>query len=424
MKFVHAADLHLDSPLRGLERYEGAPVERVRGATREALTHLVDLCLEERADFLLLVGDLFDGSWRDYSTGLFFARQMARLREAATPVILIRGNHDAESQITRNLKLPENVHELATQKPETDRQTLAHLGVALHGQGFATRAVTDDLAARYPAALPDHFNLGLLHTSLDGREGHEPYAPTSLPTLAGKGYDYWALGHVHTREVVCRDPWVVYPGNLQGRHVRETGAKGATVVSVEDHHVALVEHRPLDVLRWVVREVDVAAAGSADDVLGLARLALEQAVDGADGRAVALRLSLRGATRAHAALRADPERWENELRAQANDVGGGSLWLERVGFDTRTPIDLDAVARRDDALGELVRSLRQLRGDDAALSALVQEFGDLRARLRSGRDGGGGEGPLRLDDPAWQRALVDDVEQILVPRLLESLEDG
>src|SRR4051812_29910913 len=113
MKFVHAADLHLDSPLRGLDRYEGAPVEQLRGATRRALENLVALCLSEKADFLLLAGDLYDGGWKDYRTGLFFAAQMSRLRAADIPVFFVRGNHDAESNITRSLRLPENVRELS-----------------------------------------------------------------------------------------------------------------------------------------------------------------------------------------------------------------------------------------------------------------------------------------------------------------------
>src|SRR5262249_32528274 len=141
VKFLHAADLHLDSPMRGLERYEGAPLERMRGATRRALENLVELCLAEAVDLVVIAGDLYDGGWKDYSTGLFFAAQMSRLREAKIPVVLVRGNHDAASQITKTLRLPDNVRELSVKKPET--LVLEGIGVAVHGQGFATRAVTE-----------------------------------------------------------------------------------------------------------------------------------------------------------------------------------------------------------------------------------------------------------------------------------------
>src|SRR5690606_7643652 len=137
--------------MRGLERYEGAPVEQMRGATRRALQNLVELCLEEEAKLLLLAGDLFDGDWRDYSTGLFFSAQMSELRQAGVRVVMIRGNHDAQSQVKKHLTLPENVRELATRRPET--ALFEDLGIAVHGQGFAKRVVTDDIAATYPDAI-------------------------------------------------------------------------------------------------------------------------------------------------------------------------------------------------------------------------------------------------------------------------------
>src|SRR5262245_40516490 len=248
----------------------------MRGATRRALVNLVDLCLNEGAAFVLLAGDLYDGNWKDYSTGLCFAAQMSRLREAGIQVYLVRGNHDAQSQITRSLRLPENVRELRVKKPETVVDE--RLGIAVHGQGFATKAVTDDLASRYPDRVEGFFNVGLLHTCATGREGHESYAPASLETMRSKGYDYWALGHVHTREVLPEAPWIVFPGNLRGRHARETGPKGATLVRVERGRVETAEHRPLDVVRWSADRVDVSDAASPTDVVDLVRAHLETQV--------------------------------------------------------------------------------------------------------------------------------------------------
>ena len=152
---------------------------------------------------------------------------------------------------------------LSASRPET--VVYDDLGVAVHGQSFATRAVSEDLASRYPPPIAGALNVGLLHTALDGRPGHDPYAPTQLGVLTGKGYDYWALGHVHEREVLASDPWVVFPGNLQGRHARETGPKGATVIEVEDGRVRAVEHRVLDVVRWSQIHVDAEDARSVDD---------------------------------------------------------------------------------------------------------------------------------------------------------------
>ena len=121
-KFIHAADIHLDSPLVGLERYEGAPVERIRGATRQALENLVRLAIDERAGFLLIAGDFYDGNWRDYNTGLFLVKEMTKLKEAGVRVFIIAGNHDAESNLTRNLSnLPGNVKRFSTRSAQTVR---------------------------------------------------------------------------------------------------------------------------------------------------------------------------------------------------------------------------------------------------------------------------------------------------------------
>jgi DNA repair exonuclease SbcCD nuclease subunit len=415
VKFVHAADLHIDSPLRGLDKYDGAPVDRLRGSTRRALENLVALCIEESAAFLLLAGDVFDGNWKDFSTGLFFAAQMARLREAQIPVVIVRGNHDAASAITKSLRSPENVHELATRKAET--LELPTAGVVIHGQSFPHRATTDDIAARYPDAVRGAFNIGLLHTCLDGREGHDPYAPTSVETLRAKGYEYWALGHVHEREVLATDPWIVFPGNLQGRHARETGAKGASVVTVEDGRVTEVEHRALDVVRWERLSVDASGAGDLLDIVDRVRDSLQRCAEGCDGRLLAARVTLEGATRANGALRGDQAHFVAQLRAAVTDGLADSVWLEKVIVQTRSTFDLAQVREEAGAVGHLARRLAAIKGDPKELADLSAVFADLEKKLPLElREG---EGALLLSDAKAMRALVDDVEQMLLPRLLE-----
>lgn len=419
MKIVHAADLHIDSPLRGLDRYEGAPVARLRGATRRALENLVALCVDERADVLLLAGDVFDGSWKDYSTGLFFAAQMARLREARIPVVLVRGNHDAASSVVKALRLPENVRELSSRRPETFE--LRDAGIAVHGQSFAQRLTTEDLAARYPDRVPGLFNIGLLHTSIDGREGHEPYAPTSIETMRSKGYDYWALGHVHAREVISTAPYIVYPGNLQGRHARETGPKGASLVTVERNVVQSVEHRALDVCRWELVEVDAGPASDPLELVDRVRGALADRAAGADGRVLAARVVITGSTRANTELRRDLDRFCSELRAAATDALGETAWIERVVVRTRATLDLERIREEPSAVGHLARRLAAIRDDPKELVELGAVLAELDRKLPAElREG---EGALRLSEPATLRAMIDDVEQLLVPRLLEGRED-
>ncbi len=408
MKLVHAADLHLDSPLSGLSKYEGAPVEQIRGATRRALENLVELCTNERVDLLVIAGDLYDGDWRDYSTGLFFNKQMSQLRAAGVQVVWIRGNHDAASKLTAHLALPDNVRELSHKKPESF--VLEALGVAVHGQGFETREVTRDLSERYPEPKRDLFNIGLLHTALEGRAGHAPYAPCRLSDLIDRGYDYFALGHVHTREVPSEKPWIVFPGNLQGRHARETGAKGATLVTVERERVVSVEHRALDAVRWYLANVDVSWENSLDGVLESVRRALTIAVNESEGRLAAVRVAIEGASAAHEACMQRSEQLLEEVRALTLDLPG-EAWLEKVELHTRPLGERARLREREDAIGEMLRGLGSLAADDAALSELALELGELKrklpADLREGPDA------IDLDSPEAMRELLSAIEETL-----------
>lgn len=396
--------------MRGLERYEGAPVERMRAATRLALENLVDLCIAESVSLLLLAGDIYDGDWKDYATGLFFAHQMSRLRKASIRVALIHGNHDAASAITRYLELPDNVSCL----PDGHAATVTYddLGIAVHGQSYATAAEHDDLSAGYPEPLANMLNIGLLHTAATGRPGHARYAPCTPDNLAAKGYDYWALGHVHAREVLSRDPWIVFAGNLQGRHARETGPKGATLITVCDGAIATVEPRTLDAVRWVRCEVDVTDVASGYEAVNRVREALEAEVAAVDGRLLAARVVLTGRTVAHGALIDDEDGWAAKIRAEANDVG--DVWVEKIQLRTEAELDVRALAERDDAVGQIAKTLQALQYDDASVEALMPALSDVRSKLPSELRSDG----LRLDDPEVLRGLLGDVEHMLLTRLL------
>ncbi|MFZ5890378.1 MAG: metallophosphoesterase family protein [Myxococcota bacterium] len=413
IKFFHSADLHLDSPLRGLERYPEAPSERIRGATRRAFKNLIDACLEENAQLLLIAGDLFDGEWQDYSTGLFFAAQLGRLREGGVEVVWLRGNHDAASKIRKSLVLPPNVHELSVRRPET--REFSELGVAVHGQGYSAADTREDLAARYPRALPGYFNIGVLHTSLNGRPGHEPYASCSIETLIDRGYDYWALGHVHEREVVQREPLIVFPGNLQGRHVRETGPKGATLVQVDAGRIAEVQARAFDVVRWERLSVDATDARSAEDVIDGVRAELTRLAKALDGRLLAVRVEIAGASAAHAALARRPDEFANQIRAAAVELSEGEVWVEKVRVRTSPALDLAELRQRHDAIGSLAAALARVRSDASELDRLGEDLRELVERLppelREGPDGIGVSDGSALGD------LVDGAERLLLSRL-------
>ncbi|MFC6747916.1 exonuclease SbcCD subunit D [Methylobacterium persicinum] len=223
-QFIHAADLHLGSPLIGLAGRDADLARRLAAAGRTAFEDLVTFAIETAVAFVVVAGDIYDGDWADASIGLFFARQVGRLDRAGIPIVMVRGNHDAESVITRTITLPTSVHVFPSNRATT--HTLDRWRVALHGRSFPNRAVEENLSLTYPAAMPGWFNLGVLHTSCTGHAAHATYAPCSVPDLARLGYGYWALGHIHEYQELSRDPWIVFPGNLQGRSVRECGPRG------------------------------------------------------------------------------------------------------------------------------------------------------------------------------------------------------
>ena len=294
-----------------------------------AFEDLVTKALEEEVAFVVIAGDIFDGDWKDASIGLFFNRQLARLANRGVPTYFLRGNHDADSVVTKSLTWPDKVVEFSTRRPETHR--IEALRVALHGRGFPRRDVAENYAVHYPGPVAGWFNIGVLHTAC-GRAGHENYAPCTPDDLAARGYDYWALGHVHAFEIVSRDPWIVYPGNLQGRSVRECGEKGAVIVDVADGRVSDVRRVLADHARWAEIVIDAAPL---DDELALLR-AIETGVrphaEAAQGRLLAVRVTLTGAAPLHARLLADAElRDKTEAAAQRC---GDEVWLERLRVAT------------------------------------------------------------------------------------------
>lgn len=336
--FIHAADIHLDSPLKGLSRYEGAPVEKLRSATRDAFKNMIDFAIKEKVNFIIIAGDLYDGDWKDYNTGLFFAHEMARLKMHQIPVYMIKGNHDAASIITKEIKLPDNVYIFDDKKCKS--MFIDELGVALHGQGFSTRAVTDNLAKSYPQKEDGYFNIGILHTSAVGREGHENYAPCSIEDMKGKEYDYWALGHIHKREFLCeKNPVILFPGNIQSRHSKETGPKGCSLIKVRDGQIQELNHISLDVLRWEIIEIDATPLVDYDQFLQKIEEQLENYLDTADGRMLAARVVVSGNTSLYQELLKNKERVLNDIRSAAFAVGHGQIWIEKIKNKTAPPLE-------------------------------------------------------------------------------------
>ena len=373
-KFLHAADLHLGSPLQGLAQRDEGVARRLAIAGRAAFEDLVTKALEEDVAFALIAGDVFDGAWKDASIGLFFNREIARFARRRVPTFFLRGNHDADSVVTKSLNWPDGVREFSTRAAETCR--IDELRVALHGRGFPRREVIENYALDYPEPVRGWFNIGVLHTAC-GRTAHQNYAPCTEADLRLRGYDYWALGHVHAFEIVSRDPWIVYPGNLQGRSVRECGEKGAVIVEVADGRVADVRRVLTDRVRWAEAVVDVAPCDDEPDLFRAIEAEMRPHAEAADGRMLIVRVTLAGSTPLHARLIADADlrdKTEAAVQRCADEV-----WLESVRIAT-------APDRRSPAPGglDLAAALMESAADPESRAQIEAMIGIVRARLPGG----------------------------------------
>lgn len=400
--FVHAADLHLDSPLLGLAGKSADYAARVEAASREAFDNLVALTIDEGCRFLVLAGDIFDGDLRNFQTGLYFMEGMRRLDEAGISVLMVLGNHDSANRFADKLTLSGNVHVFPKARATT--YVLDDVGVAIHGRSFPRSDVSEDLAREYPAATKSLFNVGVLHTACAGSEGHHArYAPCTVEQLANHGYDYWALGHVHAHAVLGEYPHIVYPGNLQGRHPRETGPKGAVLVRVEDGRVVGHKHRALDVLRWASLSIDVSGTSDHQDLLGSIRSHIADGAAQAEGRPIALRLTVTGASPLHsrlildrAALREDVE---TLLATLSHDV-----WLEKLKLETVHP---ETAATVDPTVaGKLDREVMRLSQDAAIIEALEARLAEIRTKLPAGAHADDFIEEMRAEIPERAAALA------------------
>ncbi len=403
-RFIHTGDVHLDSPLKGLAGQEGPAAERIRTATRAAFDSLVTRAIDENVTFVIIAGDLYDGDWRDYQTGLFFVRQMGRLRQAGIAVFLLYGNHDAESQITKRLSLPENVRVFSSRRPQTF--TLDGYDVALHGQSFRQRDVTENLVPGYPEPVSGLFNIGVLHTGLGGMGGHVNYAPCTLDDLINKGYQYWALAHVHQATILRENPHIVFCGNLQGRHIREAGAKTAYLINVEEGQIEEISPLDASIVRWQQLHVPIDGCAGSGEVIDRIRAAIEgAAATETAGRLLACRVELTGRSELHGQLVGSTEHLLAECRAIALALGDEVAWIERVVISTEPDNVRNAPASAGETIGDLQSALAQAGTESELLAQFGSEFGDLVRKLPH-------EVRSDFDDPFLKAAIDGDYARL------------
>ena len=375
VRFVHAADLHLDAPFAGIAANDARVGAALADATYEAFRRIVDVCIEREVAFMVIAGDAYNSADKSLRAQLRFRAEMERLAEAGIDVFVANGNHDPQGGWSAGLTMPENVHVFSAGK--VDRFEVVRRGetvAAVYGRSFARAVETENFALGYKRALGDPVAIGVLHANVGGNADYDPYAPASLDDLRAGGMDYWALGHIHKQEVLAESPWIVYAGSPQGLNPKETGPHGCLVVEVGSDGAVQFEHVETGPVAWARLEVDVSGASGLEEVRSLLTGELDAQRMRA-GRQCVARVSLIGRSHAHADL-ARPgiaAQLFEELRAEAA-LTDPWLWLDRLDDRTAPPIDLDALRGGPDFAAELVRITDELAGDPDTLRTLIAEI--------------------------------------------------
>ncbi|MFH0911919.1 MAG: metallophosphoesterase [Planctomycetota bacterium] len=418
LSFVHAADLHLDSPFSSLGRCDEALAGLLKEATFQAYQNLIALCIRRRADFLLVAGDVYDGADRSLRAQLQFRDGLQELAQAGIRAYVAHGNHDPLDGWISTIAWPENAHVFG---PEVETVPFLKDGspcALIQGVSFPRSDVRENLARRFRAAESGLFQIGLLHCNVGANTGHEPYAPCTMEDLARAGLDYWALGHVHARRALSAEsPAAVYPGNPQGRHRNESGPRGCCFVEVRADHTVKTEFVPLDAVRWSEAAVSVEGLSSEEELLRALMDCLEGVSQGAGGRPSLLRLTIEGRGALHAALRREGH--EADLREHLHGKGRAlAPWVGIAGLLLKTRPAVDPAARREaqDFVGDCLRLLQAAREDPVGAAWVRQALNPLYNDAEIGKMLR--EKRLRAPEGEALQALLDEAETLTLDLLL------
>ncbi|MEY8881116.1 exonuclease SbcCD subunit D [Donghicola sp. XS_ASV15] len=377
MKILHTADIHLDSPLKSLALRNEDLRTKVQSATRTALVRLVDSAIDLEVAALLISGDLYDSAERSAKTAAFLSGQMERLRSAGIPVFYIKGNHDAENPITGEVALPENVHVFGARGGKVK---IPQSDVWIHGVSFSSKHAPDSLLPKFGEPVPDAVNIAMLHTSLSGAVGHDPYAPCTLNQLRDLGFDYWALGHVHKRQIHSQNPWVVMPGIPQGRDIGEAGPQSASLIELGEAGMT-VSALPTSVVEFTALSIPVGGCATDDAIRAEIRRHLSGFTQELQSDSAILRTTLCGATSRRWQILRDSDAWTQTIQDMALETG--TLWVEKVAFDIAPESD----APDNSATGELQAIMESIRQEDAFAASLetdvISMINDLPPSLRA-----------------------------------------
>lgn len=416
--FVHAADIHLDSPMEGLtaDANQAPAVARAaREATFAVLDRIVQACIEVNADFLLLAGDVYDREYRSARAQLHLHGALSKLAEHGIRTFMVHGNHDPATGSLKALDWPENVVVFGSEEVETHEfQTAGGDSVTVSGISYRAADERRKLHRLFKQPESSAYHIAMLHCSLASHRALQAYCECTMGDLTGRGFDYWALGHVHTRAVLSdQPPCVVYPGNPQGREIRESGPRGCMIVRADTiSRDTRVEFRPLDVIRWEKDDVVLDGVETLDQAERRLLQQCEQLRSAADGRPVICRLRLGGRTPLfHQLCKPETLRDLTERAREQLAHDEAFVWVEKIETAVRPPADLAEREGEGDLLGEVLRYSRSLEEGGERAQVLSRSCAELLEHTRMSR---AIDAP---DDDEWADIL--DQARLLCVDLLE-----
>lgn len=416
IKFIHTADLHLDTPFKGLAALNPELTKKLKDATFASFRRIIDLCIDRDVDFLVISGDIFDNENKSLSAQLKFSSELRRLSEKGKPTYIVCGNHDPYDSWLETFKLPENIYRFNSVKCEY--YTFEKEGNALadiHGISFKDSSTTQNLALKYKlSSEPSLFSIAVLHGTLGHSGPHAEYAPFSIDDIIGKGFDYWALGHIHKQRIIrYSNPSVVYPGNPQGRDFGETGLKGCYFVELKKEMEPELEFIPTQLIQLENIEIDLTGAERIDEVESLVRDVLNNLAEEGNQSNMILRMFFKGRTTLHPYLQKQDE--INRLKEYFNE---GQLtldrfvWIDSIIVVTRPNIDIDTIKRGTGFPSEILKTIDEYKDAEEKLKLLIKsvedEFGNVSVRKILGE----------LEDHNFKEILFK-AQNILIDKLFQ-----
>ena len=366
-KFLHCADLHIDSPFKGLSDVNTALRDILYESTFRSFLNIIDFAINERVDCVLISGDIYDGADKSLRAQLRFRDGLQKLADADIPTFVIHGNHDPLDSWSATLKWPDAVTIFGGEKVENypllkDGKIIARI----YGISYPTRDVYKNLALEFECIDENIPSIALLHTNVGQNTGHEAYAPASIEDITSRRMNYWALGHVHNHQILQHEhPAIVYPGNSQARNPREIGEKGCCLVTLSNGGECNIDFVPTDIVRYKTDNLDISGIVDINDLIEAIKRKCEEIAEQMDKRHAIIRLILTGRTNIHSELHKENsiEDLVTSIREHFEGIEP-IIWLE-IKLNTSGTYDLDMLREGNDFIADIITLYDQLNEQES-----------------------------------------------------------